>query len=148
MLSRTSEYALRAMVYLVRHVDDLPVSRRQIADETGIPSKYLSNILSALVRAGVLQSSPGIGGGFALVRSPDEISLQSILEPFEPVLGPSRECPFGNEICSDDDPCAGHDRWKFVKETYTQFLQDSTIHDVSVRRAGGNGARRNKRTRG
>ena len=145
MFSRTSEYALRAMVYLVRHLDEWPVSRRRIANEAGIPPKYLSTILSSLVRAGVLESSPGIGGGFAMARPPKEISLEEILKPFESVLGPTRPCPFGNEVCRDDDPCAGHELWMHVKETYTQFLEDTTIHDVSIKRAGGTRSRKRKR---
>lgn len=145
MLSRTSEYALRAMVCLARHVEDWPMSGRRIADETGIPPKYLSNILSSLVRAGVLTSAPGIGGGFAMASSPSEVALDDILKPFEAILGPSRPCPFGNETCSDDDPCAGHERWKYVKDVYTTFLHDTTIHDVSVKHGGRTGFKKRKR---
>lgn len=145
MLSRTSEYALRAMVCLARHVEDWPISGKRIAGETGIPPKYLSNILSTLVRAGVLTSSPGIGGGFAMVRSPRDVPLDDILKPFESILAPSRPCPFGNEFCGDENPCAGHERWKHVKEVYAQFLQDTTIHDVSIEHADVNGSRKTKR---
>jgi Rrf2 family protein len=145
MLSRTSEYALRAMVCLVRHIDDWPISGKRIAEETGIPAKYQSNILSSLVRAGVLISSPGIGGGFAMVRSPQRVSLEEILKPFEAILGPTRPCPFGNEVCNDADPCAGHERWKHVKEVFAQFLQDTTIHDVSAKHAGACGFKKRKR---
>ena len=144
MLSRTSEYALRAMVCLVRHIDESPVSGKRIADATGIPPKYLSNILSDLVRAGVLTSAPGAGGGFAMVRSPKVVSLQEILTPFESILGPSRPCPFGNEVCNDDQPCAGHDRWKNVKEVYAKFLRDTTIYEVSIHHANGNGLNQRK----
>jgi len=145
MLSRTSEYALRAMVCLVRHADDWPVAGKRIADETGIPPKYLSNILSRLARAGVLTSAPGIGGGFAMERSPSDVALDEILKPFESILGPSRPCPFGQKVCSDDDPCAGHEGWKHVKEVYAQFLHDTTIHDVSIKHGVGIGSTKRKR---
>lgn len=147
MLSRTSEYALRAMVCLARHVDDWPVPGKRIADEAGIPPKYLSNILSNLVRAGVLSSSPGIGGGFAMARSPKDVPLDDILKPFESILAPSRPCPFGNEVCSDESPCAGHEGWKHVKEVYAQFLHDTTIHDVSIQRADANGSKKKRKRR-
>lgn len=105
----------------------------------------LSNILSSLARAGVLTSAPGIGGGFARERSPSDVALDEILKPFESILGPSRPCPFGNEVWSDDDPCAGHESWKHVKEVYAQFLHDSTIHDVSIKHGVGIGSTKRKR---
>ncbi len=134
MLSLTGEYALRAMVYLTTHAEDRPIPGRRVAEGAGIPRKYLSTILRDLVRGGILTSSPGRGGGFRMARSPKDIRLFEVLAPFEPVLGDRRPCPFGNEECSDDDPCAGHDRWQRVKETYSQFLQETSVFDVSVKR--------------
>ncbi|RJP36233.1 MAG: Rrf2 family transcriptional regulator [Phycisphaerales bacterium] len=145
MLSRTSEYALRAMVYLAQQAQDGPVPGRQIARDTGIPAKYLSAILSDLVRAGVLTSAPGKKGGFAMARPPDRIKLKSVLDPFESTLGPVRPCPFGNTTCNDRDPCAGHDRWKQVKDAYTRFLAETTLYEVSVQRAAGTGSKKRKR---
>ncbi len=131
MISRTSEYALQAMVYLARHVDDWPIPSRVIAREANVPGKYLSSILSELVRVGVLESSPGLGGGFRMARSAKKISLSEVLASFEPALTNRRPCPFGMEICSDDDPCAGHEQWKHLRETYQRFLEKNSIYDVA-----------------
>jgi Rrf2 family protein len=134
MISRTGEYALRAMVYLTRHFNDWPIAGRKIAEETRIPPKYLSTILGQLVRSGILESTPGAGGGFRMARKPGEIMLFELLAPFEPMFVSRRPCPFGNEECSDDDPCAGHDEWKQVRETYSRFLERTSILDVTFRR--------------
>ncbi len=134
MLSLTSEYALRATICLAQHSEDGPIPGGKIAEQTGIPSKYLSKVLTELVRAGVLQSSRGIGGGFRMVRCPKDIRLAEVLKPFEPILGNRRPCPFGKEECSNDDLCAGHDRWQRIKETYSRFLHETTVFDVSVKR--------------
>ena len=64
MLSRTSEYVLRAMAFMAQQVDGWPLPGPRIAEQAGIPRKYLSNILGSLVRAGILESAPGVGGGF------------------------------------------------------------------------------------
>ncbi len=133
MLSLTSEYALRAMICLTRHADEGRVPTRSIANEAEIPRKYLSMILRDLVRAGFLSSSPGPGGGFRLVRSPKRIRLIELLAPFEPILTTRRLCPFGNQNCADNDPCAGHDRWKRVTDTYSQFLEKTSVYDLTVR---------------
>jgi Rrf2 family protein len=141
MLTLTSEYALRAMAFLARHVEDWPVSAQHIAEESSVPRKYLSKILADLVRAGLLEGSRGKSGGFRMARSAKEIHLYEVLAPFEPVLTNRRPCPFGNVVCSDDDPCAGHERWKTVREAYQRFLSETTVHDVAVKARGSHDGR-------
>ncbi len=131
MITVSSEYALRAVIYLAQHADEWPIPAIRIAADTDIPRKYLSKVLADLVRADVLGASPGRSGGFRFARPPSEILLHEVFAPFEPVLGTRRPCPFGNELCSDDDPCAGHDRWVRVRETYTQFLHETSVLDVT-----------------
>lgn len=147
MISRTSEYALQAMIHLARHVDDWPIPGRRIAEETGIPRNYLAAILGDLVRAGVLESSPGMGGGFRLARPAKEIRLSEVFASFEPILASRRPCPFGKEVCSDDDPCAGHDEWKRVRETYGRFLEKNSIYDVAFMRKKRRAATSPRRTK-
>ncbi|MFQ5490485.1 MAG: RrF2 family transcriptional regulator [Phycisphaerae bacterium] len=132
MLSKTGEHALRAMVFLAQQQGEEPVSGPRMAEELSIPQRYLSAILGDLVRGGVLTSVRGKGGGFSLVRRPDQIRLAEVLGPFEPVLHANRSpCPFGNPVCNDDDPCAGHDRWKPIKVAYAEFLHNTSLEDVS-----------------
>lgn len=129
MLTLTSEYALRALICLTRRVDDWPLPGREIAREAGVPAKYLSAILGDLVRAGVLDATRGKNGGFRLARPADETSLESILDPFERFE--ARRCPFGNEECSDADPCLGHAQWLKVVQARMDFLENTSLHDVS-----------------
>lgn len=141
MMTLTSEYALRAMIYLAQNEHAWPLSGARIAAETGISRKYLSKILADLVRAGVLEASPGKGGGFRPSRSLKEIHLYQLIAPFEPVLGNRRPCPFGNEVCNDEQPCLGHERWMRVREVYSQFLDETSVHDVAVGNREPNGTR-------
>lgn len=148
MISRTSEYALQAMIHLARHVDEWPIAGRKIAEEMGIPRNYLAAILRDLVRVQVLESSPGKSGGFRLARSAKDIRLYEVFAPFEPILANRRPCPFGQEACNDDDPCAGHFEWKHVREAYGRFLQKNSIYDVAFKhrkRPAANAPRRTKR---
>ncbi len=132
MLSRTSEYALRAMIHLAQHVDEWPIATQWIAEGAGVPAKYLAKIMGDLVRAGVLESTRGLGGGFRMARSPKEVSLLDVLTPFE--LFQPRRCPFGNKECGDDNPCLAHDRWKKVIETEQDFFRTTSVDDVAVSR--------------
>jgi Rrf2 family protein len=121
------------MVFLAQHVGETPVPGPRIAKETRIPSRYLSTILSSLVRAGVLEASPGLRGGFRLARRPQDIPLIDVLVLFEGSMGNLEACPFGNDMCSELSPCAGHAQWKKLKEAYVQFLRETTVQDVSNR---------------
>ena len=134
MLTLTGEYALRAMIYLAQQTDDRPISSNRIAEQTGVPAKYLSRILGDLVRAGVLDSLRGRGGGFQMIRSPVQVSLYEVLAPFEESKRP-RRCPFGNALCNEADPCLAHHRWKKVLEARQRFLQTTSLYSVAVKRS-------------
>lgn len=131
MLTRTSEHALQAMIYLVQNRDDWPISGKSIAQATGMPPKYLSKILADLVRAGVLQSARGKSGGFRLADESKKTVLLEVLAPFE-TLEP-RRCPFGNQECSDENPCLAHNEWKKVLEARQRFLRRTSVNDVALK---------------
>jgi len=151
MLTLTAEYALRAMIHLSRNMSDWPISGQEIARRCRIPRKYLSAVLADLVRAGVLEASRGKNGGFRMARPREQIRLVEVLAPFEPVLANRRPCPFGNVVCNDDQPCAGHFRWKAVREAYYDFVNGTSVRDVTVaddERGNSNLRERSRKRRG
>lgn len=128
-MTKSSEYALRALVYLAQHKGQWPMPGREIAQGAGIPAKYLQKILGDLTRNGVLESSPGRTGGFRLGRPGNHIPLVEVLTPFERFQ--AGRCPFGNAVCSDRHPCRAHHEWKKVVEAEQRFLRETTIADVA-----------------
>lgn len=131
MLSKTAQYALRAMVYIARQKPGHSVLSREIAARTKVPAQYLSRILLTAVRDGLLESTRGIGGGFRLARSGARIRLIDVLAPFDDVLAKSR-CPFGQSRCSDDRPCGFHEHWKPIATAYRSMLENTTLDDVRI----------------
>lgn len=129
MLSVTSEYALRAMIYLATHESDWPITGRTIAEQAQIPPRYLSKILGDLVRCGVLDASPGRTGGFRLRRSAQMTLLYDVLAPFEHL--DDAHCPFGQEGCNDRHPCKAHERWAMVQDAQQRFFRETSVHDVA-----------------
>lgn len=93
MISQTVEYALRAVVYLAGQA---PAARTtdQVARATRVPKAYLSKVLQGLARAGVVHSQRGVGGGMALVKGPEELTILEVVNAVEPVRR-IRECPLG-----------------------------------------------------
>lgn len=129
MLSKTAEYALRAVLAIGRVEETRPVLAREIAAKGHIPNKYLSKVLRDLVHAGVLSSTRGIGGGFRLRRKAGKLKLVDVVKPFDDIPARSR-CPLGHPKCSDDAPCSMHEQWKPVKEAFRNLLDETTVADI------------------
>lgn len=129
MISKTAEYALRAVLYIARESEDGPVRANEIAQALGAPGNYLSKILHTLVRAGTLTSERGPRGGFRLARAADEVRLADLLEALDP-SALRADCLLGNAECSDEASCAVHERWKAVREPVCRFFRETTIADV------------------
>lgn len=131
MLSQTSEYALRAILYLHAVDGDGPVRVDDIAEALDVPRNYLSKILHALAREGLLESQRGPHGGFRLAVSAEDLPLAHVVECFEPdLLSADERCLLGRGRCSESDPCAAHDRWKGVAEQIRSFFGSTSVADL------------------
>jgi Rrf2 family protein len=99
MLSNTAEYALRTVVWLARHPKDAEPADR-LAEGTQVPRRYLHKVLQDLVRAKLVRSQSGPGGGYALAKSPEEITILDVVSSAAPVER-IRQCPLGthNQLC-------------------------------------------------
>ena len=82
-VSKATAYALHAMMCMVRHRTQLPVTTEVIAKAEGMPSAYLSKILQQLVKAGFLKSTPGARRGYDFAREPEDISMLELLNVME-----------------------------------------------------------------
>lgn len=131
MLSRSSEYAIRALAYLGQREDRTPwVLARQIAADLDIPFPFLAKILQTLAGEGVLESQRGRNGGFRLARNPERLSLFEIVEPFDK-LGARRLCVLGQKVCSDETACPLHHTWKHSVNAFIHRLKTTTLGEVS-----------------
>ena len=94
MISTTGEYALRAAIYLAQH-HGTPQTTAQIAGGTKVPQGYLSKILQALVRGGLLRGQRGLGGGFVLLADPEEVTVLDVLRAVDSAPKRIKRCPLG-----------------------------------------------------
>lgn len=95
MISQTTEYALRAVVWLAANPEK-PLTAQQIAEATRVPAGYLAKVLQGLSRAGLLHSQRGLGGGFTLARQPSDLTMWEVVQAVDP-LKRITECPLGFE---------------------------------------------------
>jgi Rrf2 family protein len=130
ILSDTAEYALRAVLYVGRTATaGRPTQTEEISSALGLPRNYLSKILHALTRRGILRSARGPAGGFALAVDPRELPLVRVVELFDEVE-PRRTCLLGRPECSDVNPCPAHSRWKAIGDQVRGFFWDTTVADL------------------
>jgi Rrf2 family protein len=95
MLPKTSEYALRAAVWLAQE-PRRSYSADQLAEVLRVPRRYLHTVLQSLVRGGIVTSQPGRGGGYSLSCSANETTILDVINAVSP-LERIRTCPLGLE---------------------------------------------------
>jgi len=128
MFSQTQEYALRAVVWLAQHESEGAVGNTRIADETSVPTSYLSKVLQQLARGGIVQSKRGVGGGFQLARDPDELTVLEVVNAVDP-LQRITACPLGLKT-HKHKLCPMHNRLDEALEMVADALGKSTIREI------------------
>lgn len=128
MLSKSAEYAIRALHRLALAHGEGPVATAELAGEVGAPESYLSKLLHRLRQEGVVVSQRGRGGGFQLARPPGRVTLAEAVEPFDDVM--ERRCLLGRPRCRDDAPCAAHDAWREAVDELRTFFAETSLEDL------------------
>lgn len=129
MLSKSAEYALRALHALAFEPSDGPVPSTLLAERVGVPENYLSKLLHRLEQEGVVASRRGRGGGFTLGRDPSAVTLADVIRPFDDTVL-RRHCLLGRPECRDDSPCAAHDEWLEVAGRVRRFFLETTLEEL------------------
>ena len=82
-LSRTFTYAVQAVLELCRAPADQTMTCKELAEQGGMPERFLLQILRSLVTKGLLASNRGVRGGYRLNREAQEITMLDVLEAVE-----------------------------------------------------------------
>src|SRR5437899_292650 len=129
--SRSAEYAIRAFVHLAQVPEGKYAMVKNIAEQEAIPAHFLAKILQQLARKGLLRSSKGPTGGFALKVDAQEIRLLDIVEALDG-LAPYQQCAMGLDECNDEMPCGVHDSWALLRSRIMEYLGRNTIADLAI----------------
>ena len=101
MLSKTAEYALRAVACMGSQ-PGVPLSADVLAEKTKVPRRYLTRVLQDLASSGLVQSRPGPGGGYELCRATGKLTILDVVNTVEPIQR-IKNCPLGlkshSELC-------------------------------------------------
>jgi Rrf2 family protein len=131
--SKTSEYAIRALIELARLPRGTPAYSKEIAQNGGMPPVLLAKVLQALAGHGLVHSARGSGGGFTLVCAPETIRLLDVVRLIDGSFPKYQRCAVGLErMCSESEPCTMHRFWKDIRPVIDTFLREHTIADLAT----------------
>lgn len=119
---------MRLMVDLAEHHSEEYVSLRDVADRQDISMKYLEQIVGALARGSMLQSSRGPKGGYRLYKPFRDYTMKAILESVEGSLAPVSCAEFGE--CERGDACPIQPYWQGLHNAMSNYLEGVTLEEI------------------
>jgi len=137
VLSKGALYGLKAVLALGRADGGAPVRIADLAESERIPRKFLERILLRLQRHGVLRSKVGVGGGYALARPADLITIGEIVRlldgPLAPVPCVSQTAYRRCAECADERTCGIRLVMKDARDAIAAVLDRTTVREALER---------------
>ena len=130
MISTKGRYAVRIMLALCEAGNAGYVSLKSIAEEEGISEKYMESITSMLVKADFVEGIRGKNGGYRLKRSPDTLTLGSILKATDGSLAPVSCLECKPNKCDRASGCKTLPVWEKLDTLINDYLENITLADV------------------
>ena len=135
-LSRRSEYGLRALVDLVRHDGGGPVALASLAERNRLPAKFLEQIMSTLRHAGIVRTTLGAHGGYAIAADPTTVTIGRVIRLLDGALAPLgcvslryyEKCS-----CADEATCPLRDVMLDVRDAMLEVLDKETLAELAAR---------------
>jgi Rrf2 family protein len=131
-ITTLAEYGVICALHLARRTADGPITGRQIAEVERLPGDYVEQILLRLRRAGIVRSTRGAHGGYALAKSAEQISIRDVIEASETTTF-DLHClshPVGEERCSTSHTCSIRPVWMLLQQKIDDVLAGVHLSDL------------------
>jgi Rrf2 family protein len=136
MFGKTTEYAIRALVYIfLQNKDGKRPGFKEIAREIDSPEQFTAKILQLLAREKLISSMKGRGGGFFFKDISIPLNLHEVVRVVEGEEFFTR-CGFGLNHCDQGNPCPLHDEYSRLREGYYKMLTGQTIQSLADKLTG------------
>ena len=137
-MSRAASYAFHALAYMAQMKTNNPVQSHRIAEERGIPKRFLLKVLKPLVDARILDSVKGPSGGYRLARGAGETRISDIILAVDEPIRATRCAPGAPVGCrGNKSRCLTHDLWEELGNQIHLYLSSVSLADVVERRVLG-----------
>ena len=133
MLSNTSKYALRAVIYLaINAKEGERIGIKRISADLNIPTPFLGKILQTLAKHRLLISTKGPNGGFGLAIPPKNITLMNVVEIVDG-QDSFHKCAIGVKYCSEqENQCVLHSRYARLRDEMKNLFESETIEQAAI----------------
>ncbi|MBQ7863965.1 MAG: RrF2 family transcriptional regulator [Lachnospiraceae bacterium] len=132
-LTTKGRYGLRAVIDLAMYAKNEPVSLSDVAERQNISISYLEQLVAKLKKTGIVQSTRGAQGGYALAKAPEEISVGEILRALEGSLSPV-DCSAvdgeGETECSASNFCVTKYVWKRINDSINDTVNNMFLSEL------------------
>jgi Rrf2 family protein len=131
-ITTLAEYGVICALHLARRADEGPITGRELAELERLPSDYVEQILLRLRRAGIVRSTRGARGGYALAREAEQISIRDVMEASETTTF-DLHCvshPVGEERCSSSQTCSIRPVWLLLQRKIDDVLESVRLSDL------------------
>jgi len=131
-ITTLAEYGVICALHLARRTDEGPITGRELAELERLPSDYVEQILLRLRRAGIVRSTRGARGGYALAREAEQISIRDVMEASETTTF-DLHCvshPVGEERCSSSQTCSIRPVWLLLQRKIDDVLESVRLSDL------------------
>ncbi len=129
-LSNTSQYAIRILAYITDKKGSQLINATELAQSLDISYKFLTKIMTELVKADFIESIRGRDGGYRLKRSASQIMVDDILNLFNDSIR-DEQCVLGIGFCNGMCKCALHDQWMEPKLLMQKMFRKSSLEDIA-----------------
>lgn len=131
MLSKTTEYAIRALVFIqLTNWDLRRPGVEEIAEAIEAPVAYSAKILQTLTKHRLLESMKGRGGGFFFMDNQTDLTLYDVIHVME---GDAcfHKCGFGLKNCDAENPCPLHEKYVVINDVFFDIAKTQTIESLA-----------------
>ena len=130
IISTRGRYALRVLIDLAEHTGDGYIPMKSIAERQGISLKYLEQIVPALSKNGFIEGVHGKGGGYRLVKAPEDCRVGDVLRLTEGDLAPVACLECGAKPCERVYKCKTYPLWTEFYRIVSEYFDGKTLADI------------------
>lgn len=130
LISTRGRYALRVLIDLAEHLNEGYVPMKDIAKRQGISLKYLERIIPVLTKNEIIEGLQGKGGGYRLVKAPEECKIGEVLRLTEGDLAPVACLECGALPCDRATECKTYPLWVEFHQIINKFFDSKTLADM------------------
>ena len=127
--STSTKYAVIALIELANRQDEQPVQVKEISEATNIPRYFLAKLVQTLVKAGILKSTKGRGGGLQFALPCSQVTIADVVKAIDGQRA-LQNCIFGLQSCNGDRGCPMHSMWGPIRAQIISFLENTTVADL------------------